>query len=172
MTFYFECWNLSSLVFYQLVLQQVSGLIQWCKCSMVVSRRVQVINAQVWGTCHSLVLVLCWGVLFFPMEMIVSLLFLEAADVKLQECIYNQAFECGQLRATRSFVSCLMFRANEWLSSVHWKSDCEQLNSWLSLSWGRDILNQLKASDDRGKAIVRKWSCVIWKCTTKYPSHF
>lgn len=81
---------------------------------MVVSRRVQeVINAQVWGTCHSLVLVLCWGVLFFPMEMIVSLLFLEAADVKLQECIYNQALECGQLRATRSFVSCLMVRANE-----------------------------------------------------------
>lgn len=50
---------------------------------------------------------------FFPMEMIVSLLFLEAADVKLQECIYNQALECGQLRATRSFVSCLMVRANE-----------------------------------------------------------
>lgn len=53
------------------------------------------------------------GCFFFPMEMIVSLLFLEAADVKLQECIYNQAFECGQLRATRSFVSCLMVRANE-----------------------------------------------------------
>lgn len=56
----------------------------------------------------------CAGVFFFfPMEMIVSLLFLEAADVKLQECIYNQALECGQLRATGSFVSCLMVRANE-----------------------------------------------------------
>lgn len=55
-------------------------------------------------------------------------LFLEAADAKLQECVYNQALECGQLRAMCSFVSCLMVRVNE-LSSVHWKRDCEQLNS-------------------------------------------